>query len=102
MPSRNEANLAQVCFISGHKDPRSLQNYDGLTVVDKTKIALAMQHAPTTLDGDEVAADEAVASEVTEEAANNEEAAVEGDAASGDEGDTVVASEGEAGEAAVE
>jgi len=46
--------------------------------------------------------DEAVASEVTEEAANNEQAAVEGEAVSGDEGDTVVASEGEAGEAAVE
>ena len=44
----------QVCFVSGHKDARSLQNYDALTVFDKTKIAIAMQHAPTTLDGGEI------------------------------------------------
>ena len=44
----------QVCFVSGHKDPRSLQNYDALTVFDKTKMALAMQQAPATLDGEEI------------------------------------------------
>ena len=44
----------QVAFVSGHKDPKNLQNYDSLTVFDKTKIALAMQQGPATLDGQQI------------------------------------------------
>ena len=44
----------QVCFVSGHKDPESLKNYDSLTVFDRTKMAMAMQHGSTTLDGEEI------------------------------------------------
>ena len=44
----------QVAFVSGHKDPKNLQNYDSLTVFDKTKIALAMQQGPATLDGEQI------------------------------------------------
>ena len=44
----------QVAMVSGHKDPKNLQNYDALTVLDKTKIALAMQQGPATLDGEQI------------------------------------------------
>lgn len=44
----------QVSFVSGHKNLKNLANYDSLTVLDRTKIALAMQQAPATLDGDRI------------------------------------------------
>ena len=42
----------QVQFVSGHKSVQSLSKYDALTVLDKTKAALALQQGPATLDGD--------------------------------------------------
>ena len=44
----------QTSSVSGHKDPKTLQNYDALTVYDKTRIALAMQQGPATLDGEQI------------------------------------------------
>ena len=43
---------SDIQFISGHKSVDSLSNYDALTVYDRTKLALAIQNAPATLDGD--------------------------------------------------
>ena len=56
--SRGGFDRNSVAFISGHKNPDTLMNYDGLTVVDRTKIALAIQKGPATLDGDRVNLDE--------------------------------------------
>ena len=42
----------QVQFVSGHKSVQSLSKYNALTVLDKTKAALALQQGPATLDGD--------------------------------------------------
>ena len=47
-----------VAFVSGHKDPDTLMNYDGLTTLDKTKLALSIQKGPATLDGDRVDLDQ--------------------------------------------
>ena len=43
-----------VAFVSGHKNLDTLMNYDALTVLDRTKMALAIQKGPATLDGDKV------------------------------------------------
>ena len=44
----------QVAYVSGHKSISNLNNYDSLTVVQRTKMALAMQRGHATLDGDEI------------------------------------------------
>ena len=51
---RGGFDYGQVAFISGHKSIDNLKRYDALTVLDKTKIALALQQAPATLDGNQV------------------------------------------------
>ena len=51
---RGGFDLGDVAFVSGHKNLKNLSNYDSLTDLDKTKIALAMQHGPATLDGDQI------------------------------------------------
>ena len=43
-----------IKFISGHKSVNSLEHYDALTVHDRTKVALAIQNAPATLEGEKL------------------------------------------------
>ena len=51
---RGGFDYGQVAFISGHKSIDNLKRYDALTVLDKTKMALALQQGPATLDGNQV------------------------------------------------
>ena len=43
---------SDIQFVSGHKSVDSLVNYDSLTVLDRTKMALAIQKGHATLDGE--------------------------------------------------
>ena len=49
---------SDIAFVSGHKSLDTLANYDSLTVLDRTKLALAIQKGHATLDGDRVDLDE--------------------------------------------
>ena len=49
---------SDIAFISGHKSLDTLANYDSLTVLDRTKLALAIQKGHATLDGDRVDLDQ--------------------------------------------
>ena len=41
----------QICKMTGHRDPNTLANYDSLDLLDRTKMALGLQHGHVTMEG---------------------------------------------------
>ena len=44
----------QICKMTGHRDPNTLANYDSLDLLDRTKMALGLQHGHKTMGGKRV------------------------------------------------